>query len=89
MRAELDNEQQTHLTVTTPIRTESPPPLPTLDDPVICIEHPDVMPVSTRRNYIKNRMREAVIYITEYGQTQTMLQEIPVSFWILQLPSRL
>ena len=56
MQNEMDNEQQTPLTEATPVNTESPPPLPALDDPVAYVEHSDAIPIFTRRNYIRDRM---------------------------------
>ena len=77
MWAELEAEQQTPLV---DIRRslkhfEVPPPLPAMDEPAIYVLHPDVMQVNTRKNYMRDRMRAALIYISEYVETRRMLAE--------------
>ena len=52
-----------------------PPPLPAMDEPAINILHPDVMQVNTRKNYVRDRMRAALIYISEYMETKRMMRE--------------
>ena len=51
-------------------RFEVPPPLPAMDEPAVYILHSDVMQVNTRKNYVRDRMRAALIYISEYVQKQ-------------------
>ena len=68
MWAEFEAEQQTPLVDIrrSPSQFEVPPPLPVMDEPNIYILHPDAMQVNTRKNYVRNRMRAALIYISEY-----------------------
>ena len=77
MRAELEAEQQTRLVDIrrSPRHFEVPPPLPAMDEPAIYILHPDVMQVNTRKNYIRDRMQAALIYISEYAETKCMMTE--------------
>ena len=72
MKAELEAEQQTPLMNIgrTPDQFEVPPPLPTMDEPDIYVLHPDAMETNTRKNYVCDRMRTALIYIPEYVETQ-------------------
>ena len=46
-----------------------------MDEPAIYVLHPDVMQVNTRKNYVRDRMRAALIYISEYGETKRMMTE--------------
>ena len=46
-----------------------------MDEPVIYVLHPDVMQVNTRKNYVRDRMRAALIYISEYMETKCMMTE--------------
>ena len=55
--------------------TSSPPPLPAMDEPAVYVLHPDVMQVNTRKNYVRDRMRAALIYISEYVETKCMMTE--------------
>ena len=77
MWAELEAEQQTRLVDIRRSTTqfEVPPPLPAMDEPAIYILHPDVMQVNTRKNYVRDRMRAALIYISEYMETKRMMTE--------------
>ena len=77
MWAELEAEQQTPLVDIRRSTTqfEVPPPLPAKDDPAVYILHPDVMQVNTRKNYVRDRMRAALIYISEYMETKRMMTE--------------
>ena len=77
MWAELEAEQQTPLVDIRRSTTqfEVPPPLPAMDEPAIYILHPDVMQVNTRKNYVRDRMRAALIYISEYMETKCMMTE--------------
>ena len=77
MRTELEAEQQTPLIDMrrTPGRFEVPPPLLVMDNPDVYVIHPDVMETNTRKNYVRDRMRAALIYISEYAETQRMLTE--------------
>ena len=77
MWAELEAEQQTPLVDIrrSPRQFEVPPPLPAMDEPAIYVLHPDVMQVNTRKNYVRDRMRAALIYISEYMETKRMMTE--------------
>ena len=77
MQVELEAEQQTPLVDTrrTPSQFEAPPPLPTLDQPDIYILQPDAMQTKTRKNYVQDQMRAALIYILEYVETRRMMAE--------------
>ena len=74
---ELEAEQQTPLVDIrrSPRQFEVPPPLPAMDEPAVSVLHPDVMQVNTRKNYVRDRMREALIYISEYMETKCMMTE--------------
>ena len=54
---------------------EVPPPLPVMDEPDIYIVHSDAMETNNRRNYVCDRMQVALIYISEYAETQKMRSE--------------
>ena len=58
-----------------PRHFEGPPPLPAMDEPAVYVLHPDVMQVNTRKNYMRDRMRAALIYISEYVETKRMMTE--------------
>ena len=75
--AELEAEDQTPLVNIrrSPGRFEIPPPLPAMDEPAVYVLHPDVMQVNTRKNYVRDRMRAALIYISEYEETKRMMTE--------------
>ena len=77
MWAELEAEQQTPLVDIrrSPRHFEVPPPLPAMDEPAVYVLHPDVMQVNTRKNYVRDRMRAALIYISEYAETKCMMTE--------------
>ena len=77
MWAELEAEQQTPLVDIrrSPRQFEVPPPLPAMDEPTSYILHPDVMQVNTRKNYVRDRMRATLIYISEYMETKHMMTE--------------
>ena len=72
MWAELEAEQQTPLVNIrrSPNQFEVPPPLPAMDEPDVYVLQPDVMQVNTRKNYVRDRMRAALIYISEYMETK-------------------
>ena len=75
--AELEAKQQTPLV---DIRRSTrqfkvPPLLPAMDEPAVYILHADVMQVNTRKNYMRDRMRAALIYISEYMATKRMMTE--------------
>ena len=74
---ELEAEEQTPLLNIrrSPGRFKVPPPLPALDEPAVYVLHPDVMQVNTRKNYVRDRMRAALIYISEYVETKRMMTE--------------
>ena len=76
MWTELEAEQQTPLVDIrrSPRHSEVPPPLlPAMDEPTVYVLHPDVMQVNTRKNYVRDRMRAALIYISEYAETKRMI----------------
>ena len=75
--AELEAEDQTPLVNIrrSPGRFEVPPPLPVMDEPAVYVLHPDVMQINTRKNYVRDRMRAALIYISEYAETKRMMTE--------------
>ena len=77
MWVEFEAEQQTPLVDIRRSTTqfEVPPPLPAMDEPAVYILHPDVMQVNTRKNYVRDRMRAALIYISEYMETKCMMKE--------------
>ena len=77
MWAELDTEDQTPLVNIrrSPGRFEVLPPLPVMDEPAMYVMHPDVMQINTRKNYVRDRMRAALIYISEYEETKRMMTE--------------
>ena len=75
--AELEAEDQTPLVNIrkSPGRFEIPPPLPAMDEPAMYVLHPDVMQVNTRKNYVRDRMRATLIYVSEYAETKRMMAE--------------
>ena len=75
--AELEAEDQTPLVNIrrSPGRFEVPPLLPVMDQPAVYVLHPDVMQINTRKNYVRDRMQAALIYISEYAETKRMLME--------------
>ena len=75
--AEIEAEDQTPLVNIrrSPGRFEVPPPLPVMDEPAVYVLHPDVMQINTRKNYVRDRMRAALIYISEYAETKRMMTE--------------
>ena len=75
--AELETEDQTPLVNIrrSPGRFEVLPPLPVMDEPAVYILHPDVMQINTRKNYVRDRMRAALIYVSEYTETKHMMTE--------------
>ena len=74
---ELEAKQQTPLVDIrrSPGSFEVPPLLPAMDEPAVYVLHPDVMQVNTRKNYVRDRMRAALIYISEYAETKLMMTE--------------
>ena len=77
MWAELEAEDQTPLVnIRRALRHfKAPPSLPAMDEPAVYILHPDVMQVNTRKNYVRDRMRAALIYISEYVEMKHMMTE--------------
>ena len=75
--AELEAEDQTPLVNIrrSPGRFEVPPPLPVMDEPAVYVLHPDVMQINTRKNYVRDRMRAALIYVSEYAETKRVMTE--------------
>ena len=74
---ELEAEQQTPLVDIrrSPGRFKVLPLLPAMDEPAMYVLHPDVMQVNTRKNYVRDRMRATLIYISEYTETKRMMTE--------------
>ena len=77
MWSELEAEEQTPLVNIRrlPRQFEVPPPLPAMDEPAVYVLHRDVMQVNTRKNYVRDRMRAALIHISEYVETKRMMTE--------------
>ena len=77
MLAELEAKDQTALVNIrrSPGRFEVLPPLPAMDEPAVYVLHPDVMQVNTRKNYVRDRMRATLIYVSEYAETKRMMTE--------------
>ena len=77
MWTELEAEQQTPLVDIrrSPRHFKVPPPLPAMDEPAVYVLHSDVMQVNTRKNYVRDRMRAALIYISEYVEMKRMMTE--------------
>ena len=77
MWTEPEAEEQTPLVNIrrSPGMFEVPPLLPAMGEPAIYILHPDVMQVNTRKNYVRDRMRAALIYISEYAEMKRMMTE--------------
>ena len=77
MHAELEVEQQTpvmNLGII-PGQFKVPPSLPVMDELDVYVVHSDAMETNTRRNNVHDRMRAALIYISEYAETQKMWTE--------------
>ena len=77
MYAKLEAEQQTPVMNLgmTPGQFEVPPPLPVMDEPDVYVVHLDAMETNTRRNYVRDHMRAALIYISEYAGAQKIRTE--------------
>ena len=77
MQAEIEAEQQTPLVSLqgSQGQFDAPPPLPAMDEPEVYVVHQDVMDTNMRKNYVRDRMRAALIYVSEYAETQKMLSE--------------
>ena len=74
--AELEAEDQTPLVnIRTLGRFEVPPPLPVMDEPAMYVLHPDVMQINIRKNYVRDRMRATLIYVSEYAEMKRMMTE--------------
>ena len=75
--AELEAEDQTPLVNIrrSPGRFEVPSPLPVMDEPAVYVLHPDIMQINTRKNYVRDRMQAALIYVSEYVETKRMITE--------------
>ena len=75
MWTELEAEEQTPLVNIrrSPRQFEVLPPLPAMDEPAVYVLHPDVMQVNTRKNYMRDRMQAALIYISEYEEMKRMM----------------
>ena len=74
MQAELEAEQQTPVMSIgiTPGQFEVPPPLPVVDKPEVYVIQPDAMDSNMGKNYVRDRMRAALIYISEYADTENV-----------------
>ena len=46
-----------------------------MDKPEVYVIKPDAMDTNMRKNYVRDHMRAALIYISEYAETQKMLAE--------------
>ena len=46
-----------------------------MDEPDVYVLHPNAMQINTRKNYVRDRMRAALIYILEYAETRKMMTE--------------
>ena len=44
-----------------------------MDEPDVYVIHPDVTETNTHKNYVRDCMRAALIYISEYAETQKMM----------------
>ena len=77
MWAELEAEDQTPLVNIrrSPSHFEATPPLLAMDEPAVYVLHPDVMQVNTRENYVRDRMRAALIHVSEYAEMKRMMTE--------------
>ena len=75
--AELEAEDQTPLVNIRRLlgRFKVPPPLPVMDEPAVYILHPDVMQINTIKNYVRDRMRAALIYVSEYAERKCIMRE--------------
>ena len=76
-RDEISSTQQTRL-VDLPSSEENwakPPELPPLGDAELYISYPDVMPLETRKHYVKDRTQMGITYIVEYSHTLTLKGE--------------
>ena len=52
-----------------------PPELPSLGDAVMYVSYPDVMPLETRKRYVRDRAQVGVTYIAEHSHTITLKGE--------------
>ena len=59
----------------TPGQFEVPPPLTMIDELEIYVIQSDAMDTNMHKNYVRDCMRAALIYISEYAETQKMLSE--------------
>ena len=46
-----------------------------MDEPDVYVVHPDAMEMNTRKNYVRDRMQAALIYISDYAETRKMMTE--------------
>ena len=62
-QAEFEAEQQTAVVLLqrSQGQFEVPPPLPVMDEPEVYVTHQDVMDTNMRKNYVRDRMRAALI----------------------------
>ena len=77
MQAELETEKQTPLIDIRRAQSqfEVPPLSSAMDEPDVYLLHPDVMQTNTRKNYVRDRMLAALLYISEYAETRRMMTE--------------
>ena len=73
LEMDLEQEQQTSILQPSGKRggtTVILPPLPLMPEPEAYVQQPDAMTPNMRRNYIRDRMQAALMYITEYETAQ-------------------
>ena len=77
MWAELEAEQQTPLVNIrrSPRQFEVLPPLPAMDEPAVYVLQPRCDASEYQENYVRDRMRAALIYISEYVEMKRMMTE--------------
>ena len=77
MQAQLEAEQQTLVMNLgrNPGKFKALPLLPMMNAPEVYIMHQDAIETNTRKNYVRDRMRAALIYVLKYAETQKMLAE--------------
>ena len=73
LKMDLEQEQQTSILQPSGTRggtTVVLPPLPLMPDPEAYVQQLDAMTPNMRRNYVRDRMQAALMYITEYETAQ-------------------
>ena len=76
-RDEISSREQTRVVSmsNTTDNWAKPPEIPPLGSPVMYITYPDVMPLETRKRYVKDRAQAGVTYIAEHSHTVTLKGE--------------